>query len=50
MEPRLNVREVDPAAPQAIQQLGQYVRQSGLDETLVQLIDIRASQINGCGH
>jgi alkylhydroperoxidase family enzyme len=49
MEPRINVRSIDPAAQQAIQGLGQYVRQSGLDARLMQLIEIRASQINGCG-
>ena len=27
-----------------------YVRNSGLDHRLVELVDIRASQINGCAH
>jgi alkylhydroperoxidase family enzyme len=50
MEPRINVQAIDPEAPRAIRQLGKYVRAAGLDPKLVQLIEIRASQINGCGH
>lgn len=40
----------NPDVVRPMAQLGQAVRQSGLDPKLVQLIDIRASQINGCGH
>ena len=50
MQPRLNLRQANPQvmAPMAV--MSQAVRQSGLDPRLIQLIDIRASQINGCGH
>ena len=50
MEARLDMRKVSSEALRPMAQFGQFVHQSGLDPTLVQLIDIRASQINGCGH
>src|SRR5215510_4930103 len=34
----------------AMLNLGAAVRRSGLEESLVLLIDVRASQINGCGY
>lgn len=49
MESRLNLRQANPDAMQIMTQMGQYVRRSGLDSSLVQLVEIRASQINGCG-
>ncbi len=48
MEPRLVYREEDPSCMQAMAQLEKYVRQTGLDRILVELVKIRASQINGC--
>lgn len=45
---RLSVQDVDPAAHQAVLALEIYVRNSGLDGTLNELIKIRASQLNGC--
>jgi AhpD family alkylhydroperoxidase len=39
---------VDPAAYRAMLHLEHYVRGSGLNPTLLELIKIRASQINGC--
>lgn len=38
----------NPDAYRAMLQLEQYVRGSGLNPTLLELIKIRASQINGC--
>src|SRR4051812_50107258 len=37
-----------PAAMQALQSLGGAVAKSGVDPRLVELISLRASQINGC--
>ncbi len=48
MKPRLEYRKVAPGVVGAILGLGKYVRSSGLDPSLVNLVDIRASQINGC--
>jgi len=48
MSQRLSVEEVDPDAYQAVLGLERYVRSSGLDRPLCELIKIRASQLNGC--
>ncbi len=50
MEPRLSAGKAYPAAMTAMSAMGKAVHDSGLDESLIQLIDIRASQINGCGY
>ena len=48
MTVRLEIDKVEPAAYQAMLGLERYVRGSGLDKTLVELIKTRASQINRC--
>ncbi len=48
MGQRLSVQDIDPAAHQAVLGLEDYVRSSGLDRPLRELIKIRASQLNGC--
>jgi AhpD family alkylhydroperoxidase len=48
MKARMNYRAANPQAFQAMFQLEKYVRESGLDETLLELVKIRASQLNGC--
>jgi len=40
--------KASPAASRAMYGLSQYVHQSGLENSLVSLIDMRVSQINGC--
>jgi alkylhydroperoxidase family enzyme len=50
VQPRLNMRQANPEVMAPMSVMSQAVRQSGLDPRLIQLIDIRASQINGCGH
>lgn len=47
MQARLELN-ANPAAYRAMLQLEHYVRGSGLNPTLLELIKIRASQINGC--
>jgi len=47
---RLSVDDVDPKAYQAVLGLERYVRSSGLDKRLYELIKIRASQLNGCAY
>jgi alkylhydroperoxidase family enzyme len=44
------MRQANPDVMAPMGAMTQAVRQSGLDPQLIQLIDIRASQINGCGH
>src|SRR5712675_1419343 len=48
MKPRLNPYRAAPALMQAMATLETTVAGAGLDGTLVELVKIRASQINGC--
>jgi AhpD family alkylhydroperoxidase len=50
MEKRINVLQVEPGAYKAMRGLEDYVRASGLDPRLYELVKIRASQINGCAY
>jgi len=45
---RVDVHAVDPKAYEAVAGLERYVRESGLDARLAELVKIRASQLNGC--
>jgi alkylhydroperoxidase AhpD family core domain len=48
MQPRLNYREANPAAFEAMLALESFARSTGIDHNLYTLIKMRASQINGC--
>ena len=48
MSARLSVRDIDPTANEAVLALERYVRTSDLERALLELIKIRASQLNGC--
>ena len=48
MRARLDPRKACPEAMQAIGNLHAYLRNSGLDPMLLELVKLRASQINGC--
>jgi AhpD family alkylhydroperoxidase len=48
MEPRFDYLKNAPGIYQAMMGLVKYLRQSGLEESLSLLVDLRASQINGC--
>lgn len=50
MEPRINYAKVTPGIVEAMLGLSHYLRKSGLDESLVNLVCLRASQINGCAY
>jgi AhpD family alkylhydroperoxidase len=51
MQARLEAQKVSPAAYQAMLGLEMFVRkQSKLEPALIQLVKIRASQINGCAY
>ena len=50
MSPRLSFTAVDAGAYRAMAQLEQYVKQSGLETPLLELVRMRASQINGCAY
>jgi AhpD family alkylhydroperoxidase len=48
MQTRIHVQKVSPAGYKAMYGLESYVRQSGLEPSLIALVKNRASQINGC--
>ncbi|HML17934.1 MAG TPA: carboxymuconolactone decarboxylase family protein [Bryobacteraceae bacterium] len=50
MEQRLDVAKVAPAAGRAMFALEKFVRESGLETSLLELMRLRASQINGCAY
>jgi len=48
--PRLNYPRVAPGIYQAMDGLDQYLARCGLEESLLHLVRLRASQINGCAY
>lgn len=48
MEPRLDYTKASPEAYSAMVHLEAVVRHSGIDPKLLELVKIRASQLNGC--
>ncbi len=50
MESRLDYRSAVPEAIQALRALQQYVDRCGLDSKLLELVKLRASQLNGCAY
>lgn len=50
MERRLNAYAVNPEAMEALVRLEQHVLDCGLEESLMELVVTRASQINGCAY
>jgi AhpD family alkylhydroperoxidase len=50
MEPRLKYAHVAPEGYQAMRALEGYVKSSGLEPALLELVKLRASQINSCAY
>ena len=50
MATRLNYIKAAPKAYQAMSQLEHYVKNCGLEASLIELVKIHASQINGCAY
>src|SRR5947209_4198403 len=48
MEPRLPYLRLSPAGYRALSAFQQFVETSGLEHSLLELVKMRASQINGC--
>ena len=46
---RIDYRSVFPAAMEAMTSLEKAVRTSSLEPELLELVKLRASQLNGCG-
>ena len=50
MKPRMEYWKAAPGSYKAMMGLDAYLRESGLEKTLLHLIKLRASQINGCAY
>ena len=50
MEERMNYQSAFPEGLKAVLALERTIRASGLDPTLLELVKIRASQLNGCAY
>lgn len=50
MEERIEYAKLAPDGLKAMQGLERYVRNSGLEQGLLELVKYRASQINGCAY
>ena len=49
-QPRLDYAKLAPKAVEALYAVERYVRNSGLEPRLLELVKLRASQINGCAY
>jgi AhpD family alkylhydroperoxidase len=50
MEPRINYKQIAPGIFEVMFGLSNYLRKCRLDESLVNLVCLRVSQINGCAY
>jgi len=50
MQPRLHYRKLAPEALEAMYAVERYARNSALEPKLLELVRLRASQINGCAY
>src|SRR5205085_413049 len=50
MDPRFDYLKSAHGVVEAMLGIEKYLRQSGLDESLIDLVKLRASQINGCAY
>jgi AhpD family alkylhydroperoxidase len=50
VKPRLNYAKAAPGVYDAMDALDRYVSQCGLEQDLLLLVQLRASQINGCAY
>jgi AhpD family alkylhydroperoxidase len=50
MKPRMNFAQAAPDTMKALMALENQVQSSGLEQSLIELVKTRASQINGCAY
>src|SRR5579862_9946445 len=50
MESRLNFYKAAPGAMKAMRGIEEYIHSTGLEGSLIELVKMRASQINGCAY
>jgi AhpD family alkylhydroperoxidase len=50
MKARMDFRKASPQAAKAMSEIHAAVRKCGLEHSLLELVKLRASQLNGCAH
>lgn len=50
MKARMDFRKASPQGAKTVSELHAFVHRCGLEHTLLELIKLRASQLNGCAH
>jgi AhpD family alkylhydroperoxidase len=50
MKERMDYRKASPQGAKAVGELHSFIRRCGLEHSLLELVKLRASQINGCAH
>lgn len=50
MKPRMNFQQAAPDTVKALIALETQIQSSGLEQSLIELVKTRASQINGCAY
>src|SRR3954453_18843632 len=50
MKERMDYRKASPQGAQAVGELHAFLRTCGLEHSLLELVKLRASQMNGCAH
>ncbi len=50
MKARMDFRKASPDGARALGELHSFLHKCGLERTLLELVKLRASQINGCAH
>lgn len=50
MDQRIEYAQVSPAAVQALRTVEKYVRECSLERRMIELMKVRASQLNGCAY
>lgn len=50
MQARLEYAKISPSGAQAMRGLETFVRESGLESSLLELIRMRTSMVNGCAY
>jgi AhpD family alkylhydroperoxidase len=50
MDARMDLKKVSPQGAKALGELSRFVHGCGLDQNLLELVKLRASQLNGCAH
>jgi AhpD family alkylhydroperoxidase len=50
MKERMDYKKASPQGAKAVGELHAFIRKCGLEHSLLELVKLRASQINGCAH